>query len=144
MPLIVLITCICLYNFSVRGTRSQGSDPVSKQARDVALYKSNCTRESSNFRGTLCKISTANFISLGGQLVRRARVILKSKALFFFVILLFFIIPQPVSAYLDPGFGSMVWQLIVTVIFGVTFAIKIYWQKFKNFFSRSKNKPPRD
>ena len=68
---------------------------------------------------------------------------MKTKALIF-VILLFFIIPQPVSAYLDPGFGSMVWQLIVTVLFGVTFALKIYWQKLKNLFSGTKTKPPQE
>lgn len=57
-------------------------------------------------------------------------------------VLLVFIIPQPVSAYLDPGFGSMVWQVMAAVAFSAVFTIKIYWQKIKNFFGRSKmNKP---
>jgi hypothetical protein len=67
----------------------------------------------------------------------------KAKAIIF-VMLLVFIIPQPVSAYLDPGFGSMVWQLIVTVLFGVAFTLKMYWQKIKDFFSRSKPKLPQE
>ena len=33
----------------------------------------------------------------------------------------------------------MVWQMIVAVGFGVVFTVKIYWQKIKNFFSRSEN-----
>jgi hypothetical protein len=66
---------------------------------------------------------------------------MKSKIILF-AFLLIFIIPQPASAYLDPGFGSMVWQIIAAVIFGVAFTVKIYWQKIKNSFSRSKNKKP--
>jgi len=68
---------------------------------------------------------------------------MKLKGLFF-IILLFFLIPQPVSAYLDPGFGSMVWQLAVTTLFGVTFALKLYWQKIRNFFKRSDTETPRE
>ena len=68
---------------------------------------------------------------------------MKAKAIIF-VMMLVFIIPQPVSAYLDPGFGSMVWQLVVTVLFGVAFTLKMYWQKIKNFFSRSNPKTPRE
>lgn len=54
-----------------------------------------------------------------------------------FIIFLF--IPQPASAYLDPGFGSMVWQMIIAAGFGAAFAVKIYWQKIRNLFRRSKN-----
>jgi hypothetical protein len=61
---------------------------------------------------------------------------------FLFVFLLIFVIPQPVSAYLDPGFGSMVWQMIAGVTFAAAFTVKIYWQKIKNFFSRSKTDKP--
>ena len=58
---------------------------------------------------------------------------MKSKVILF-AVLLIFVIPQPVSAYLDPGFGSMVWQMLAAVAFGAAFAVKIYWQKIKNFF----------
>jgi hypothetical protein len=46
------------------------------------------------------------------------------------------IIPVPVSAYLDPGVGSMIWQMVAAAIFGMTFALKMYWTKIKNFFSK--------
>lgn len=68
---------------------------------------------------------------------------MKSKVLFL-VFLLVFIIPHPVSAYLDPGFASMVWQMIAAMVFAVAFTIKIYWQKIKNFFSREKSNPPQE
>jgi hypothetical protein len=68
---------------------------------------------------------------------------MKNKTIIF-VILLVIIIPHPVSAYLDPGFGSMVWQLIVAGMFGIAFALKIYWLKIRNFFGRSKPKQPQE
>jgi len=61
---------------------------------------------------------------------------------FLFAFFLIFVIPQPVSAYLDPGFGSMVWQILAAVAFSAAFTVKIYWQKIKNFFSRSKTYKP--
>jgi uncharacterized integral membrane protein len=75
--------------------------------------------------------------------LKRSWGIVKAKAIIF-VMLLVFIIPQPVSAYLDPGFGSMVWQLIVTVLLGVAFTLKMYWQKIRNCFSKSTPKTPRE
>ena len=61
-----------------------------------------------------------------------------------FTFLLLFLIPQPVSAYLDPGFGSMVWQMVVAVLFGVAFTLKIYWLRIRNFFNRSKTNKPQE
>jgi hypothetical protein len=63
---------------------------------------------------------------------------------FLFVFLLIFVIPQPVSAYLDPGFASMMWQMVAAMAFAVVFVVKIYWQKIKSFFSRSKPNPPQE
>jgi len=46
-------------------------------------------------------------------------------------------------AYLDPGTGSYFFQLIIAVLLGGLFSIKLFWNKiknfFKNFFSRIKN-----
>jgi len=64
-------------------------------------------------------------------------IIVKSK-IFLFVFFLITVIPQPASAYLDPGFGSMVWQMIAAVAFGAAFTMKIYWQKIKSFLHNSK------
>ena len=40
-------------------------------------------------------------------------------------------------AYLDPGTGSYVLQILAAAIFGSLFVIKSYWNKIKNFFSRN-------
>jgi hypothetical protein len=52
----------------------------------------------------------------------------------FLAFLSLILIPHPVSAYLDPGFGSMVWQIVAAVVFGMIFTVKMYWLKIKNFF----------
>jgi len=36
-------------------------------------------------------------------------------------------------AYIDPGSGSYVFQLILGAFFGALVAIKIYWQRFRAF-----------
>jgi hypothetical protein len=44
------------------------------------------------------------------------------------------LIPQPVSAYLDPGVGSFIWQMLIGLVLGAVFMLKIYWQKIKSYF----------
>ncbi len=50
------------------------------------------------------------------------------------VLVILIVIPQSVSAYLDPGVGSMIWQLLVAVGLGVAFTLKMYWHKLKDRF----------
>ena len=65
-------------------------------------------------------------------MIQKKVIILLSLSLLLSVLL------PPVSAYLDPGFGCMVWQILAAVAFGIAFSLKIYWIKIKNFFSRTK------
>lgn len=53
------------------------------------------------------------------------------------VLIALIVIPQSVSAYLDPGVGSMIWQLLVAVGLGLVFTLKMYWQKLKDRFRPS-------
>jgi hypothetical protein len=49
------------------------------------------------------------------------------------------------QAYLDPGTGSLVLQLILGGAIAATAAIKLYWQRTKDIFRRlfgSKTEPP--
>jgi len=59
--------------------------------------------------------------------------------LFFSVALLF---PQNAYAYLDPGTGSFMLQLIIGLLLGVLFSVKLFFNKIKAFlkslFSRRK------
>lgn len=51
---------------------------------------------------------------------------------------------QEVYAYLDPGTGSYIFQVMIALIIGGLFAIKLYWAKIKMFieklFSKRDNK----
>lgn len=51
---------------------------------------------------------------------------------------------QNAFAYLDPGTGSYVFQVLVAAVIGGLFTIKIYWRKIKDFvincFSRKQEK----
>jgi hypothetical protein len=41
--------------------------------------------------------------------------------------------PQYVYAYIDPGTGSYVFQIIIAAFVAVSFMVKIYWLKIKGF-----------
>lgn len=45
-------------------------------------------------------------------------------------------------AYLDPGSGSFLFQLLIAGLLGGLYATKSYWIRIKNFFFRKKQGPP--
>jgi len=51
------------------------------------------------------------------------------------------IFDQKAYAYLDPGTGSFIFQIIIAAVVGGIFAIKLFWSKillfFKNLFLKS-------
>jgi hypothetical protein len=52
--------------------------------------------------------------------------------------------PQKAHAYIDPGTGSYILQMILAGLLGATFAIKIFWKRIKNFFINLFLKPNED
>ncbi len=53
----------------------------------------------------------------------------------FLVLLLLFICiapPRHVEAYVDPGTGNYLLQVILATLFGVVFALKIFWARVKS------------
>jgi len=50
------------------------------------------------------------------------------------IVTLQFVLLQNAFAYLDPGTGSYVFQVLAATLIGGLFAIKIFWQKIKDFF----------
>ncbi|CAH0993184.1 hypothetical protein SIN8267_03325 [Sinobacterium norvegicum] len=48
----------------------------------------------------------------------------------------FIIFSAPASAYLDPGTGSMVIQVLIAGILSALFAIKTYWYSLKRAVKR--------
>jgi hypothetical protein len=55
---------------------------------------------------------------------------------------LFVLGEQQVFAYVDPGSGSMLLQLLLGGVAGVAVVARMYWQRIRAFFgSRSNNTP---
>ena len=44
--------------------------------------------------------------------------------------------PAKASAYLDPGVGSSILQLLLAGLLGVLYAIKLYWVRIKTFVAK--------
>ena len=53
-----------------------------------------------------------------------------------FFALIILIVPNPVYAYLDPGTGSMLIQMIIGGIVAALFTIKMYWYRLKEFIKK--------
>jgi len=47
-------------------------------------------------------------------------------------------------AYLDPGTGSLIIQLVLAGLLGIGVAVRIYWQKIVSFFNKNKDQDTLD
>jgi hypothetical protein len=43
------------------------------------------------------------------------------------------------QAYLDPGTGSMILQMIIGGVLAISYTVKIYWRKIKAFLTKKKD-----
>ena len=55
---------------------------------------------------------------------------------FLFTVGVFLISTQTAQAYLDPGSGSLLFQLLIGGVLSGLFAIKLYYKKIKSFFNK--------
>ncbi len=46
------------------------------------------------------------------------------------------VFPGRAFAYLDPGTGSYMFQLLIATVIGALFALKVYWGKVALFFKK--------
>ena len=49
-----------------------------------------------------------------------------------------------ITAYIDPGSGSYLVQMIIAGILGIAFYFKTIWSTVKSFFGSKKQTPPKD
>jgi hypothetical protein len=47
-------------------------------------------------------------------------------------------------AYLDPGSGSILLQIVIAAALGAAFAVKVYWKKIKGALSKNKGNDKTD
>ena len=56
--------------------------------------------------------------------------------------LLFLILAEQADAYIDPGSGSYILQLILAGLLGAGVAVKIYWKRIKGAILRTPSEKP--
>jgi len=49
-------------------------------------------------------------------------------------LLLPILFPGSALAYLDPGTGSYIFQVILAAVLGALFSLKVFWKKIRAFF----------
>jgi len=62
-------------------------------------------------------------------------------------ILIYFIClvsPRAAYAYLDPGTGSYILQLVIAFLLGGSLVIRIYWKKIKTYLANFLSKKQKD
>lgn len=52
-----------------------------------------------------------------------------------FVLILGSVFVQPANAYLDPGTGSYIIQVVIATFAGAIFALKVFWGNIKNYIA---------
>ncbi len=60
-----------------------------------------------------------------------------------FNLVVFYALLSP-QAYLDPGSGSFIIQLLIAGLVGAGFLVRVYWKKIKGLFSRASVKKEDD
>ena len=61
--------------------------------------------------------------------------------MFILMFLVFLLAPfRSAHAYLDPGTGSMIVQVVVGSFLAGLYTVKTYWHRIKNYFKRSSKK----
>lgn len=57
------------------------------------------------------------------------------KAVFVMIVILFIVSSDEAYAYLDPGTGSYMLQIIIAGIVSVLFSLKMFWRRIVDFFT---------
>lgn len=70
---------------------------------------------------------------------KKQNIIIKDTT--FLLIIVFLIFPKPAYAYLDPGTGSFMIQMLIAAVAGFGFVFRSYWKKIiSNFKKKNDNK----
>jgi len=60
---------------------------------------------------------------------------MKSSLVAFTAILAVLLLTSDAHAYVDPGTGSYILQILIAGMLGAAFAVKLYWRKIKSFLT---------
>ena len=51
------------------------------------------------------------------------------------VLLVCWVLSRKAYAYIDPGTGSYIFQMMIAFVVGGLFAVKLFWKKIKGYFN---------
>jgi len=57
---------------------------------------------------------------------------------------LFLLIPGAAHAYIDPGSGSLIWQILIAGALTVAYCVKRFWHRIAGLFRQSRRSPDQD
>lgn len=77
-----------------------------------------------------------------GALIMRDSKCLKTGLIFLLVLI--FLCPSRSYAYLDPGSGSYLLQLIIAGLLAASFTVKSFWRNIKGFVAGLFSRPKKD
>ena len=66
------------------------------------------------------------------------RFVSRSAWVAFLTVCLSLMVISPAAAYLDPGSGSLIFQVVVGAAMAVSLGVKVFWRRITTFFSRRK------
>jgi hypothetical protein len=69
----------------------------------------------------------------GGKTMQRR---MNFKAIFLVFVVSQLSFPRLSHAYIDPGTGSYIFQMMIGVFVGAVFAVKLFWARIKAFFGK--------
>ena len=61
-----------------------------------------------------------------------------------FFLFLVFVEPRVVDAYIDPGTGSLIIQVVIASLAAIAFYARVFWGKIKSFYGFFLNKYKKD
>ncbi|CAN5552471.1 hypothetical protein BH24ACT26_BH24ACT26_16570 [soil metagenome] len=74
---------------------------------------------------------------------------IKSQAgwLLFLTFCSYWLVVPVANAYIDPGSGSYIFQILIGLLLGAGVGLKVFWQRIRAFFSRERtgdSQPPEE
>lgn len=64
------------------------------------------------------------------------RLLSRSMWVAFLTVCLYSMVISPAAAYIDPGSGSLVFQVVVGAAMAVSLGVKVFWRRITTFFAR--------
>jgi hypothetical protein len=72
--------------------------------------------------------------------IKQKRFVLETSSCALLAVLASLLLVREAHAYLDPGAGSYILQILIASLFGALFMLKVFWGRIVGFFSKGSSK----